>query len=255
MRVQQSAIKNLLQDPLIKANLYGIPEMLLTSGSFFQLTMNEQEIIEQTAVYVREKMSGEGSGHDWWHVYRVWRNSIHIAINEEADMIVVELAALLHDIADWKFNDGDIKEGPRQAREWLKRLGVDEAVISHVSEIVGGISFKGAGVTTHMRTIEGKVVQDADRLDAIGAIGIARTFAYGGHLNHEIYNPEKKPVMHNTFEEYKNGKGSVINHFYEKLLLLKDLMNTETAKRIAMERHSFMEQFLDKFFREWEGKE
>ncbi len=217
--------------------------------------MNEQEIIEQTAGYIREKMSGEGSGHDWWHVYRVWRNAIHIAVNEEADMFVVELAALLHDIADWKFNDGDIDEGPRQAQEWLQGLGVDYGVISHVCEIISGISFKGAGVTTAMRTIEGRVVQDADRLDAIGAIGIARTFAYGGHLNHEIYNPEKNPELHNTFEEYKNGKGSVINHFYEKLLLLKDLMNTPSAVKIAEERHRYMEQFLDRFFREWEGRD
>jgi len=215
--------------------------------------MSEQEIIEQTAVFIRKKMSGEGSGHDWWHVYRVWRNAIHIAGKEKADMFVVELAALLHDIADWKFNDGDINEGPRQAREWLQSLGLDEGVISHVSEIVEGISFKGAGVRTAMRTREGMVVQDADRLDAIGAIGIARTFAYGGHLNHEIYNPEKKPEMHKTFEEYKNGTGSVINHFYEKLLLLKDLMNTPAAMKIAEERHSYMEKFLDRFFREWEG--
>jgi uncharacterized protein len=170
-------------------------------------------------------------------------------------MFVVELAALLHDIADWKFNDGDINEGPLQSRVWLQSLGVDQGVISHVCEIIGGISYKGAGVTTTMRTIEGKVVQDADRLDAIGAIGIARTFAYGGHINHEIYNPEKKPELHNTFEEYRNGTGSVINHFYEKLLLLKDLMNTETAKRIAIGRHSFMEKFLDRFFGEWDGKE
>ena len=140
--------------------------------------MNEQEIIEQTAGYIREKMSGEGSGHDWWHVYRVWRNAIHIAVQEEADMFVVELAALLHDIADWKFNDGDLNEGPLQARVWLQSLGVDQGVISHVCEIIGGISYKGAGVTTTLRTIEGKVVQDADRLDAIGAIGIARTFVF-----------------------------------------------------------------------------
>lgn len=216
--------------------------------------MNEDIIIEKTAEYIREKFSGEGSGHDWWHIYRVWKNAVYIAGNENADIKVVQLAALLHDISDWKLNDGDVEAGPRLAREWLEKMKIDEAVISHVCEIIKDISFKGAGVKTPMRTTEGMVVQDADRLDAIGAIGIARTFAYGGFKNREIHNPETRPEMHDTFEKYKNGTGPVINHFYEKLLLLKDLMNTTTAKRMAEGRHRFMEQFLERFYKEWNGE-
>ncbi len=214
--------------------------------------MDNEKIIRQTAKFVQNKLQGESSGHDWWHVYRVWKNSIHISRRENTDQFVIQLAALLHDIADWKFHGGNENIGPEVAREWLEKLNVEEDIISQVVEIVKDISFKGAGVKTPMKTIEGMVVQDADRLDAMGAIGIGRTFAYGGYKGCEMYNPSIKPVMHESFEQYKNSKGPTVNHFYEKLLLLKDLMNTETAKEIAEDRHKFMEQFLDQFFKEWE---
>ena len=217
--------------------------------------MNQNEIIKRTADYVKSKLDGEGSGHDWWHIYRVWKTAIEIGKKESADLFVVQLAALLHDIADWKFHSGDDSVGPKLAREWLEKLDVDENIISHVCKIIKQVSFKGAGVKSKIKTKEGMVVQDADRLDAIGAIGIARAFAYGGHKGREIYNPDIKPEKHETFEQYKNNKGTTINHFYEKLLLLKDLMNTPSARKIAEERHDFMEQYLDKFFKECECKD
>jgi len=210
--------------------------------------------IEKTRRHVESLLAGDGSGHDWWHVYRVWNVAGKLAQAEGADRSVVELAALLHDIADWKFHDGDDAIGPRKAREWLENQRTDENTIHHVCDIVATISYKGAGVATPMRTLEGKVVQDADRLDAIGAQGIARTFAYGGHKNRLIYHPGQKPVLHRSFEEYKKNDGHTINHFYEKLLLLKDRMNTEAGRKMAEERHLFMEQFLDRFFREWNGE-
>jgi len=196
---------------------------------------------------------GEGSGHDWWHVYRVWKNAIHIGKQESVDLFVVELAALLHDVADWKFHDGNDEIGPQVAKEWLESLAVSVDTVSHVCQIIKDISFKGAGVVTAMKTTEGMVVQDADRLDALGAIGIARTFAYGGSKNREMYNPDINPEMHTSFEQYKNSQGTSINHFYEKLLLLKELMNTATAKQIAEKRHAVMEDYLNQFYREWEG--
>lgn len=217
--------------------------------------MDKESIIKQTEEYVRKALEGEGTGHDWWHVYRVWKNAIHLCRGEDADLFVVQLGALLHDIADWKFNGGDDSVGPRLAREWLEKLQVEEVVIAHVCEIIREVSFKGAGVKDRMQTIEGMVVQDADRLDAIGAIGIARTFAYGGYKGREIYSPDIKPERHETFEQYKTKTGPSINHFYEKLLLLKDLMNTKTAKDIAEQRHHFMEQYLERFYKEWEGKD
>lgn len=217
---------------------------------------DSRDIIEKTREYVEQTLKGEGSGHDWWHVYRVWKMAQHIAQGEkDVDLFVVELAALLHDIADWKFNGGDEDTGAKVSREWLTKLGVDKAVVDHVCDIIATSSFKGAEVKSEMKTLEGKVVQDADRLDAIGAIGIGRTFAYGGHTNREMYNPDIKPEMHTTAEQYKNNKSPTINHFYEKLLLLKDLMNTDTAKKIALERHKFMEEYLDRFYKEWEGEE
>jgi uncharacterized protein len=215
--------------------------------------MDKDQIIIQTTEYIKVKLMGEGSGHDWWHVYRVWKNAIHIGKQESVDIFVVELAALLHDVADWKFHDGNDEIGPQVAKEWLESLSVDEKVISHVCQIIKDISFKGAGVATAMKTTEGMVVQDADRLDALGAIGIARTFAYGGSKNREMYNPDINPEMHASFEQYKNSQGTSINHFYEKLLLLKELMNTATAKQIAEKRHAVMEDYLDQFYREWEG--
>ncbi len=219
------------------------------------LITNKSFVLEETKKHVRSKLEGEGSGHDWWHVYRVWKNAVHVGKEEKVDLFVVQLAALLHDIADWKLHDGDESIGPKLAREWLEKLKVEEDVISHVCEIIKDVSFKGAGVKHKMKTKEGMVVWDADKLDAIGAMGITRVFAYGGHMDREIYNPDVKVIMHKSFEEYKNSKGSSINHFYEKLLLLKDLMNTKTAKKIAERRHKFMEEFLERFFKEWEGRD
>jgi len=214
--------------------------------------MKEEDIIKQTVEFVKEHLGKEVTGHDWWHTKRVWKTALRIAKEEkDIDLFVVQLAALLHDIADWKFHEGNDSVGPELAREWLEKFGVDKKTIDHVCEIIKDISFKGAGVKTRMKTKEGMIVQDADRLDALGAIGIARCFATGAKLNREIYNPEIKPKLHKTFEEYKKSRSTSINHFYEKLLLLKDLMNTKTAKKIAEERHKFMEQFLDRFFKEW----
>ena len=215
--------------------------------------MNNDQIITKTAEFAKSKLSGEGTGHDWWHVYRVWSNAKYIAKIEKADSFVVELSALLHDIADWKFNNGDEDIGAKIAREWLEPLNVNKEIIDHVCSIISASSFKGAGVENKIKTLEGKILQDADRLDAIGAIGIARTFAYGGSKHRELYNPEIKPELHTTPEQYKNNKSPTLNHFYEKLLLLKDLMHTETAKKLAEERHVFMLEYLERFLKEWEG--
>jgi uncharacterized protein len=212
-----------------------------------------ESIIEKTAAHVSALMRGEGSGHDWFHVERVWRTARTLAEREDADADVVELAALLHDVGDHKFHGGDETVGPRMAREWLESLAVDPEVVEHVAAIIHDLSFKGAGVPTPMPTVEGMCVQDADRLDAIGAIGIARAFAYGGHKGRALYDPDVPPEMHQSFEAYKQSSAPTINHFYEKLLLLKDLMNTATARTLAEERHRYMEQFLDQFYAEWNG--
>ena len=217
--------------------------------------MTDQQIIQKTKDYVEKQFSGEGTGHDWWHMYRVWRLAKHIASQEpKTDMYIVELGALLHDIADWKFNDGDMEAGPKAARKWLKSLNVSEDVIHSVEDIIHNVSFKGAQVKQTMNSLEGQIVSDADKLDAVGAIGIARTFAYGGAHDTPIYDPNIKPVEHRTFEEYKNSKSHTINHFYEKLLLLKDKLYTKTAKEIAKHRHEYMQQYLDEFYKEWEGE-
>jgi uncharacterized protein len=217
---------------------------------------NEQDLMQMTAEFVKEKFKSEGSGHDWWHLHRVWQLSKHIAKEEGgANMLVVELAALLHDIADWKFHDGDEEAGPKAAQSWLESIKVDDEIIKQVVYIVKHISFKGGVKNYVMESIEGKIVQDADRLDAIGAIGIARVFAFGGNFNRPIHEPDEKPKNYNNFEMFKKNltKGSSINHFYEKLLLLKDKMNTKTGKKIAQRRHEFMEQYLKEFYAEWEG--
>lgn len=215
--------------------------------------MTASDILTTTAVHVRETLSGDSSGHDWWHIDRVRRNSLIIAREEDADLFVTELAALLHDIADWKFHGGDDTAGPRAAREWLVRCEADPAVIDQVCEIVATLSFKGAGVATEMQTLEGRCVQDGDRLDAIGAVGIARAFAFGGHFGRAMYDPEVPPELHQSFAAYKQKGGPTINHFYEKLLLLKDRMQTATGRRLAAERHQFMETFLAQFDAEWNG--
>ncbi|MDB5166360.1 MAG: hypothetical protein JWM37_432 [Candidatus Saccharibacteria bacterium] len=221
--------------------------------------MNPQEkseIIAQTADYVKEKFQSESSGHDWWHMFRVWQLSKHILETEpDADPFVTELAALLHDIADWKFHNGDEEAGPRAARVWLQELSVDETIIVSIEDIIRTVSYKGAGVPSNMATIEGKIVHDADKLDAIGAIGIARTFAYGGMKGNGMYDPDQKPESHADFASYQKSNGPTINHFYEKLLLLKERMYTDTAKQMAAGRHAFMEAFLERFYREWDGTE
>lgn len=209
------------------------------------------EVISRTESHVRQLLAGESSGHDWWHIDRVRRTAKQIAVLEGADLVTVELAALLHDIADWKFHGGDESIGPQSAYLWLSQRGVDERVTGHVVSIVAGISFKGAGVSTEMPTLEGKCVQDADRLDAIGAIGIARAFAFGGHFGRPMFDPEIPAEQHASFDAYKSKSGPTINHFYEKLLLLKDRMQTATGKRLAYERHQFMEIFLQQFYCEW----
>jgi uncharacterized protein len=216
--------------------------------------VNNKEIISRTETQVRHLLSSDTTGHDWWHIHRVRQNAKRIGVEEGADMFIVELSALLHDIADWKFHDGDETAGPREARIWLEQLNVGADIINHICQIIEGISFKGAGVSGQMKTKEGMVVQDADRLDALGAIGIARAFAYGGYKGRPIHDPNVPPEQHETFEQYKKSSGPTINHFYEKLLLLKDQMNTPTGKTMAEERHAFLVTFLDRFHAEWQGR-
>jgi uncharacterized protein len=207
--------------------------------------------IEQIRQHVKDKFASEGTGHDWYHIERVTRNALHIAEAEGGDLVLVELAALLHDIDDHKFNGGDLEAGARTARKLLSELGVDETVIEQVTHIIATVSYKGAHVHSIPSSLEGKIVQDADRLDAIGAIGIARAFAYGGSKNRPLYEPEQHPELHETAQAYISSGTHTINHFYEKLLLLKHKMNTETGKRLATERHEFMEKFLAQFYGEW----
>jgi len=215
---------------------------------------NQRIIIEKTAAFVKEVLSGAEGGHDWWHIHRVWSLSRQIAQSENADLFVVELGALLHDIADSKFYGGDEDVGPRVAGEYLSTLNIDREVIVHVQNIIANISFKGGKHVQEFKSPELDVIQDADRLDALGAIGIARTFNYGGHKNREIYNPAIEPDLNMTKDEYKNSSAPSINHFYEKLLLLKDRMNTQTGQAMAEYRHRYMTGFLDEFFQEWDGK-
>jgi len=216
--------------------------------------MTQQDILQKTADYIKQEFSGDSSGHDWWHIYRVWKNAITICEHEHADSFIIQLAALLHDLDDWKFNAAE-DETPHRVKAWLDSLSVDPSITDKVCNIITHISYKGAGVENKMDSPEGFIVQDADRLDAIGAIGIARAFAYGGYKNRPLYDPDSLPEMHQTFEQYKNSKSTTINHFYEKLLLLKDMMNTNTARRIAEQRHEVMVQYLSQFMDEWEGKD
>ena len=213
--------------------------------------MNKDQVLENAELKISDVLGNDTSGHDLWHIKRVVALARKIGEKEGGDLFIIELAAWLHDIADHKYYNGDDTIGPYEARKWMASQNISEEEINRIVTIIKEISFKGAKVKTPMSTLEGKVVQDADRLDAIGAIGIARTFAYGGSKNHAMYEPDIKPVNHSSFEKYKNSKAPVINHFYEKLLLLKDLMNTETGKQLADERHRFMERFLDQFYKEW----
>lgn len=216
--------------------------------------MNKEQIISQTVEFVKQTLVNAEGGHDWWHIYRVWKSARQLAQNENVDLFIVELGALLHDIADSKFHNGDETIGPKKAREFLTSVSVDEKTIYHVEQIISNISFKGGKEEQTFKSPELDVIQDADRMDAIGAIGIARTFNYGGHKNREIYNPEIEPDLNMTKEQYKNSTAPTINHFYEKLLLLKDRMNTNAGRAMAEQRHQFMQEFLDQFYREWEGE-
>lgn len=212
-----------------------------------------QNIIEKTIVFVQKELQHNESGHDWFHIERVYNTAVTIAKKEACDLTVVKLAALLHDIADSKFHNGDESVGPEKAAGFLESLAIDPEIIEHVKKIIENISFKGGNFEKNFHSKELDVVQDADRLDAIGAIGIARAFNYGGYKNRIIYDPAQQPKMNMTKEEYKNSNGTTINHFYEKLLLLKDRMNTETGIQMAQQRHNFMEGFLNEFFDEWKG--
>lgn len=211
-------------------------------------------IIQNTIDFVKKSLIDAEGGHDWFHIERVYNNARHIASSEEADPLVVALGALLHDIADSKFHNGDEEVGPKTARDFLQRQQVQPQVIEHVVKIIENISFKGGKVSRDFNSIELDIVQDADRLDALGAIGIARTFNYGGFKGRALYDPSIPPNLHMTKEEYKASTAPTINHFYEKLLLLKDRMNTVTGRQMAEERHRFMETFLQQFYLEWKGE-
>jgi uncharacterized protein len=211
-------------------------------------------VIEATARFIEQKFAGEGSGHDWAHIRRVWLMARRlIAAYPEADTTVTELAALLHDIADWKFHGGDYEAGPRAARAWLESQGLPELLIVRIETIIREVSFKGLGVGTPVSSIEAAVVQDADRLDAIGAIGIARAFAYGGHAGRPLHDPAIAPVVHDSFASYQKNMAPTLNHFYEKLLHLKDRLNTDAGRVVAQERHAFMETYVARFLAEWDG--
>ena len=217
--------------------------------------MDKEKIIAATIAFVKKELKNAEGGHDWFHIARVFKNSILISKDEKVDVFVVSLAALLHDIADPKFYNGDETVGPRVAIKFLKEQEVDEKIINHVVDIIKHISYKNSFNTASKKftSIELEVVQDADRLDAIGAIGIARCFNYGGFKNRALYDPEIIPNLNMTKEQYKKSDAPTINHFYEKLLLLKDKMNTASGKKIALERHSFMETYLQQFYDEWDG--
>ena len=221
----------------------------VNSHETYTFMKSEEIIIANTVQFVQKKLQHDCSGHDWGHIYRVWKLALYIGVSEGADKYVIQLAALLHDISDWKFQKD--KNAYEEIKTWLTSQQAPENLIRHVCLIAEHISFKGANVPDRIRTHEGKIVQDADRLDAIGAIGIGRAFAFGGFKGHIMHNPDIEPVFHNNFEEYQQKQSTTINHFYEKLLLLKDRMHTETAKQLAVERHKYLEEYLKRFLKEW----
>ena len=215
--------------------------------------MTDDRLVEKTILFVKEQLANAEGGHDWWHIYRVWKLAGVIAEKEGVDNIIIDLGSLLHDIADAKFHGGNEEIGPKISRDFLSSLMLDDETIEHVDKIIRNISFKNSKDQV-FKSLELDIIQDADRLDAIGAIGIARAFNFGGFKNRALYNPEIQPKLNMTKSEYKKSLSPTINHFYEKLLLLKNMMNTETGKQMAERRHVFMEQFLQKFYDEWEGK-
>jgi uncharacterized protein len=217
--------------------------------------MSNSELVNKTAEHIKTTFDGESTGHDWWHLFRVWQLSKHIAANEKgANMEIVELAALLHDIADHKFHGGNTEVGAREARKWLQSIKASEEVISPVETIVRHISFKSAADESQLDTLDGHIVHDADKLDAMGAIGIARVFAFGGAHGRLIYSPDIKLIEDYTFEKTNASNSTGVHHFYEKLLLLKDRMFTETGKEMAAHRHKILEDYLEEFYAEWEGQ-
>jgi len=213
--------------------------------------MNNNEVIDKTIEFVKEKLYGEGSGHDYFHIERVYKTSLYIAEKEGGDKFIISLVALLHDIDDWKFSK-DNNTNTSNIEEFLHSINVENEIINEVCNIIKTLSFKGGVVDSTQKTIEGKIVQDADRLDAIGAIGVARTFAYGGNKNRLMYDPSIPSKTFSSLSQVKDEDNHTINHFYEKLLKLKDLMNTDTGKKLALKRHEFMENFLSEFYKEWD---
>jgi uncharacterized protein len=214
--------------------------------------MTNNQIIQKTEQFVKTQLANAEGGHDWWHIYRVWNLSKHIAEKEKVDSLVIDLGALLHDIADAKFHGGNEEVGPQLSREFLESLEIDEDTIEHIDKIIRNISFKNSK-EQEFRSPELDIIQDADRLDAIGAIGIARAFNFGGFKNRPLYDPDIEPNLNLSKSEYKKSLSPTVNHFYEKLFLLKDMMNTKTGSEMAEERHQFMQQFLDRFYKEWKA--
>lgn len=211
------------------------------------------DLIQATEKFVKQTLKDAEGGHDWWHIYRVWNNTKLLLKTEQANPLISELGALLHDISDHKFNNGNEEIGPEMAEKFLSSQNLDDQTISAVIDIIRNISFSKSIEINVSKSPELQIVQDADRLDSIGAIGIARTFNYGGYKNRKIFDPEIKPKTYTSAKEYTKSDAPTINHFYEKLLLLKDLMNTESGKRIALKRHQYMETFLNQFYDEWKG--
>jgi uncharacterized protein len=218
------------------------------------LTHHEQQVLAETEAYVQATLAQDATGHDWHHVFRVRQLAVRIATDEGANLYCVALTALLHDIADWKFHHGDDTAGPRKAQQWLARCEVPQPIVDDVVASIAGLSFRGAEVPPEPLSLEGMCVQDADRLDALGAIGIGRAFAYGGYKGRPLYDPQVPPELHTTYAAYKKNAGPTLNHFYEKLLLLRDRMNTATGRRLAAERHAYIEAFVTRFLAEWRGE-
>lgn len=218
--------------------------------------MSKERILALTIKRVRDASKDENAGHDWWHTYRVWKTALRIAKQEKgADLFIVQLGALLHDIADWKFTDKKTLDS-KPVNKWLEKAGADKDTVARVAYIVNVVAFKGSGVKDNVRSKEAAVIQDADRLDALGAIGVARAFGYGGYRKRPMYDPNEKIKYHRSFTSYKtNQSRSTVNHFYEKLLLLKSRMKTKEGKKLAKERDAFLRQYLRRFFEEWKGKE